>query len=77
MSKYQKAERKKQIALITGSNIFNGDKANNNKGMQPSWREAINNQDKYKIVDNSLVVNYLSTLPAYSKLAAYLSKRYL
>ncbi len=47
------------------------------KNMETSWRESINNQDKYKIIDNKLIIDYLATLPSYSKLADYLSKRYL
>ncbi len=47
------------------------------KDMEASWRDAISNQDKYKIIDNKFIIDYISTLPSYAKLGDYLSKRYL
>lgn len=44
--------------------------------LQTTWRDCINFQDKFKIVDSNQILNVIENLPNYSELLSYLKQRY-
>lgn len=64
------------IIPTENSNLLNKKYKLSNSGMEDSWRNSINNQGKYKIIDNKKIIEYISLQASYAELGKYLFERY-